>query len=186
MFEDKVILLDVDGVLADFVNAILKASGTDLKSSDIDDWDLFSMMKPHHRERALKALEDKSFWRNLPVMPKAKDQVELFKRNNNKILYVTSPWADETSGWKCESWGAARAEWLREHFGASYKDMIICYDKKYVRGDVFIDDRYKNILEWSSNNEEGQAWLVSHPYNKSLYWSHKIIMGSLGWEFIER
>ena len=185
LIQNKTILLDVDGVLADFVGSLLKECGTDLLEANIDEWDMFSMMKSEHRAKAFKTMEDSSFWRNLPLMPHAQHQVEDFRRNDNKVIFVTSPWGSDTKGWECHGWGHARAHWLREHFNASFRDVIIANQKQYVQGDLLIDDRYKNIMDWADMNQDGQGWLVERPYNKDMIWSHRIKISESGWEFNE-
>lgn len=182
MSKEKIILCDVDGVLADFTGALLEQCGTSLKASDVNNWDLFSMMEPHCRAKAFKILKGYDFWRNLPVLPHAKEAIEDLRRQG-KVVFVTSPWANATSGWQCKGWGYARAHWLKEHFNATHADVIIAYSKGFVTGDILIDDRFKNIDEWSKMNPNGQAFLMRRPHNRDDAWEDCVRISDYGWEF---
>lgn len=179
----KVILTDVDGVLADFTTSLLKECGSSIKSEDINNWDCFSMMEQEHRDYALnKVLKDPDFWRNLPLLPHAQTAVEDMRRQGT-LLFVTSPWANRTSGWECKGWGWARAHWLREHFDASHEELIIAYSKHYIRGDILIDDRLKNVTTWAEHNLRGTAYLMRQPHNRYDKWDNEVIITEHGWEF---
>ena len=182
MSKEKTILCDVDGVLADFTGALLDQCGTVVKPSDINNWDLFSMLEPDCRAKAFKILQNSEFWRNLPVFPHAQEAVEDLRRKG-RVLFVTSPWANSTTGWECHGWGYARAHWLREHFSTPSADLIIAYSKGYVRGDILIDDRFKNISEWSTMNPNGRAYLMRRPHNRDDSWEHEVVAADYGWEF---
>ena len=174
-------LVDVDDVLSDFLSSLLKESGSKLTREDIDDWDCFSLMEPEARDLALnKILSDSEFWRNLPLIPHAQTVIEDLRRRGT-VLFVTAPWADRTVGWKCDGWGYARAHWLREHFNTSYEDIIIAYSKQYVKGDVFIDNRYKNVINWDRENTLGASYLMREPSNRHKEWRNTVKVEKHGW-----
>lgn len=183
--KQKVFLVDVDGVLADFTGALLNACGSKLKTSDINDWDMFSMIEPDARKKAFEVLKTKEFWRNLPLLPNAQNEIEKLRRKG-RVLFVTSPWGNPTAGWECDGWGYARAHWLREHFNAIPADIIITYSKGFVSGDVLIDDRFKNIQEWAEMNPKGKAFLVRCSHNHKDHWDKVVTPNENEWNFSEK
>lgn len=160
------ILLDCDGVLADFVGPVLRESGAVLRPEDIDRWDLFSLMQPDVRERAFEILRKPEFWRAQPLIPGAAEGVEQLRAGGHEIYFVTSPWKD------CAGWGKARRAWLEEHFDVDPDHVVITASKWLCVGDLLVDDSFSNIEAFAREHGAHRVRLFDAPYNKSLVGSH--------------
>lgn len=155
----KTILIDVDGVVADFTGDLLRAVDSDLTPDDITSWDIFDLLGDG-AERARDICRQDDFWRGLSVLPGAYEAVEKLQRDN-EIFWVTSPW------WSCRTWEHARREWLRRHFGTKPNNVITTSAKHMVCGDVFIDDKPQHVERWAARHP-GVAWLYDQPYNRDV------------------
>lgn len=152
------ILLDVDGVCADFTAEILHRVGSNLTLEDITQWDLFELMGADKKKRAMNVLKEQYFWRYLPVIDGAQAGYAALVAAGHEVCFATSPWVS------CREWGHARREWLKEHFIISNEQLIIVNDKSWLSGDVMIDDKPENLTAWQSLNT-GLAMLYDAPYN---------------------
>lgn len=111
----RTVFLDMDGVLADFDGAI--TSGVD--------WDPPEMFEP-------------GFFRNLKVMPGAKEAVAKLLANPDLEVYIGSkPTTKNLSSF------TEKAAWIEEHFPDLLKRIILVCDKKLLNGDILIDDDLK-------------------------------------------
>lgn len=158
------ILLDVDGVAADFVEGLEKALDYRLGNHERKEWDFLKVLPSEHRSRALVHLSNPDFWRNLPVIEGAKRGVDYLEDLGYEISWVTSPWTS------CDSWEAARRDWLNKHFdwerqGHHY---IPTSSKHKIKGDVFIDDKPKNVIDYKAAHPYAVAFIYDQPYNSSF------------------
>jgi 5'(3')-deoxyribonucleotidase len=108
----KIIFVDLDGVLADFDAAITSGPGFDPPE----------MFVP-------------GFFRNLAVTPGSKEAIATLLANPNYEVYVGSKHTSKVT--TCTS---EKVEWVKEHFPALLRNMVLCCDKKLLRGDILIDD----------------------------------------------
>lgn len=180
IFKEKnpTILCDVDGVLADFVGDILKKSGSILKPENINTWDMFALMKIDVKKKADELLKTPEFWRHLTILPHAQKEVVKL-RHRGKVLFVTSPW------YLCKEWVHERRMWLKRNFDADDKEIIFCQDKSHVRGDIFIDDRCDNIINWQKTNPDKESRIMDRTYNLNLKWAPRVRIGEHGWEYYD-
>lgn len=168
------LLSDVDGVVADFILGLLEAVGSELTPKDIVEWDVVSQLPTQdERAHALLILSDPEFWANLPVKEGAKEGVNYLLGVGYKISWVTSPWES------CEGWESARREWLNKHFEVKKRGQayIPTSAKEKIVGDVFIDDKPKNVVKWQRAHPTGRAYLFDAPYNQNnekFHWSRRI------------
>ncbi len=154
------ILCDVDGVLADFTGHLLdRAEVKSLAREDVTQWDLFALMSPADKVRALSVLTDPDFWRSQPLIPDAREGVEHL-RARGEVYFVTAPW------WPCREWADVRAGWLREHFGATHKEIVVTEAKHLIAGDILLDDRPETVRTWGRRWPEGRALLFDATYNQ--------------------
>lgn len=164
----KVYILDVDGVVADFTSYMLKLVGSNKTLADIVDWDIFGFITPEEKKHALELLSTQAFWENQPLISGAVEGVAAIRSAGHKVLWCTSPWLD------CVGWAYARRRWIQRYFDAASNDIIIAETKSILRGDVFIDDRPKHVTAWAAANPSGVAWLYDAPYNQELYSAHRM------------
>jgi 5'(3')-deoxyribonucleotidase len=154
------ILLDVDGVVADWSTALLQAVGSDLTLADVTDWNIFGLLTKQQAAAAKALCGTRAFWQELPVMRGAQEVVERL-RDRHQLLWVTSPW------WSCDGWMQARLGWLRRHFGVLPDHVIFCSCKWAISGHVLIDDKPDNVTSWGEHNV-GFPVLFDAPYNRSV------------------
>jgi len=159
------ILLDVDGVVADFTKGVEDATNHKFSKEDLKVWDILDKLDPEKKEHALEVLTEPEFWRNLPIIDGAQEVVNSWDSLGHDITWVTSPWVS------CESWESARRDWLDMHFGLGTKGhhYIPTSSKGKIVGDVFIDDKPKNVTEWMAAHPQGKAFIFDAPHNQSFH-----------------
>jgi 5'(3')-deoxyribonucleotidase len=155
-----VTLVDVDGVLADFVGHVIRTSGVDMTHEDAVEWDLFGLMGEQGIE-AKRALKDLDWWLGIDPMPGAQAAIERMRsRPGSRVVIVTSPWVS------CKGWGWARYRWLDRHFGIRSRDVVITKAKDLVEGDRFIDDHPETVAKWQHLHPLDDAELFDAPHNR--------------------
>lgn len=170
------ILLDVDGVVADFTKGLEDAVGHKFSAEDLKSWDLIGKLDPEQKEEALRVLSGPAFWRGLSVVDGAREGVRYLENMGFEITWVTSPWPS------CESWESVRREWLDEHFGLETQGhhYIPTSSKDKVVGDVFIDDKPENVDTWRKAHPDKRAYIFDAPHNKSYEKAPRFTWGKVG------
>lgn len=159
------VLLDVDGVLADFAGHLLSTIGSKLTAEDIDRWDIFSLLDAEGlRGAALDVLKRPDWWASQPPMPGARQFVHALACEGLDVVLVTSPWLS------CVGWETARREWARalwRSVGAPMPpEVIVTNRKELVAGAVFIDDKPEHVAAWDrASGRRGAAFVFDAPYN---------------------
>jgi 5'(3')-deoxyribonucleotidase len=120
MLSNKILYIDMDGVLVDFKSAL------DIQSKEIQEEYL-------GREDEIPNL--------FAQMQPMKDAVESFNKLSeiyNTYILSTAPWNNPTA------W-SDKLNWAKKYLGdAAYKRLIITHHKNLNKGDYLIDDRTKN------------------------------------------
>ncbi len=157
----KRVLLDVDGVLADFtsawIEAYMKCGGNRITESDVTDWD-FDACVPRAsslREYIRSYTHAPGFATQLAPYPGAIKAVKRIMQVAH-VAFVTSPLSSRT-------WAHDRAEWLRNHFGDC--TIVSTSEKHWVAGDLLIDDRADNVLKWLEHWPNGEGIVWERPWN---------------------
>lgn len=161
------VLLDVDGVLCDFigplVNEINWLHGTNFTREDVTRWDPKKCL-PGVTSKSLDAVYNitarKPGWcRNLQPYPGA---VEGFRRLEDvaNIHIVTTPFHSS------ECWMSERVEWLHEHFDIYPEDITFTSRKELIEGEYLIDDKTETCSKWSHAHDYGTALLWDTPHNR--------------------
>jgi len=157
------ILLDCDGVIADFLTPTLEfvknKTGQEFTHTHITEWDIFKsigmadMWKDFHEFASKKNFCAK-------IKPYTGSQAGVARlRLVGDVYVVTSPLA--TPHWCFE-----RTQWCEKHFELGKPNVIHAEAKYMVMGDVLIDDKYENILSWVATNPYGTGLLFDRPYNQ--------------------
>jgi len=157
------VLLDVDGVSADFVGAtldsLLRLGGPVMTAEDIVTWDIFGSV-PRSYEDALTAEWHKPGWcAGIPLYEGARDAV-LELREVAEVVFVTTAMND------APHWLWEREQWLRRNLNAGGRDLVFTAAKHLIVGDVFVDDKASNVAEWHRHHPHGTAVLWDQPYNR--------------------
>lgn len=164
----KRILLDCDGVLADFIGGVCDALDDLFGVADPLNGEPARMFTPEQvtefdfckgfalssdEKRAIMAHISKSpdFWRNLVAFPEAVDGVRRL-REVADVYIVTSPWNS------CRTWLSDREWWLRDRFDIPHSRVIACSAKHLVSGDMLVDDKTSTLVEW--DNEQSASWVM--------------------------
>jgi len=160
-----VALLDVDGVLADFLSPVIesmnKLIGVNIKSEDVTTWRIEDMYKKHDPDAAniiSDIIQQPGFCESLKMFPGA-DEFVYGLSEKFDVYFVTSPWDSPT-------WVTERNIWISSHFGEEHvRKTVYTENKHLVKGDVLIDDRYENCLHWQEAFPKSTSVLWTRPYN---------------------
>jgi len=171
-----VILLDVDGVLADFcagyLGLIEEITGIRYGNAVITDWSItkspFFAVAARESGIDVDALTAKcwkrakriGFCSSLPVIGGAETIAAVRElRKIGHVEVLTSPLAG------APTWMSERVEWLERHFDFAPDDVHFVSKKFRVAGDVLVDDKPSHIIEWMDANVGGTGLLWTQPYN---------------------
>jgi len=156
------ILMDIDGVVADFMATALdiveKLSGDRYHPTDFHAWDIFETIPREHELDFLDAFKVKGTCLGIPLIPGSKEGVDGLRARGD-LYVVTSPMG-------CvETWSHERDAWLKQHFEIPTSKIIHTSAKYVCAGDWLIDDKPANITPWLEHNPNGKAMLWHHNYN---------------------
>ena len=171
------VLMDVDGVLANFVGATLRDlerwaskedlerwGGVPLRHDAVVTWDVLSSFP------GSQALEDRmrAAWREpgwcaqIPVYDGAIEGLARV-REISDVFFVTSPMSS------APHWMWERERWLAHYFNATERDIVFTSSKHLVSGNFLVDDKPSNVIEWRNERllEPGTyAVLWDRAYNR--------------------
>lgn len=124
-------LIDLDGVVADMWESLDSLVGEPVIRGEWDTRDRY----PGVPRRAISShFARRGFFRNLTVIPRAKEGVAQLVDAGHDVWFCSTP---VLSPW-CAS---EKAEWVREHFWDQRRRLILSKDKTLVVGDYLIDDK---------------------------------------------
>lgn len=125
-----IIYIDMDDVLADFrvgLEEVRKLNNTP---------------NPKEAYRNPPEMYQPNFFLQLPVVPGAKEAIEILLRNPKFDVYIaTKPIPN----------GICAGEkylWVKEHFPALLDKMFLVCDKGHLNGDILIDD---DAMQWADS-----------------------------------
>ena len=171
-------LLDMDGVIANFVDAAIKAHGQYCEHDDITQWDIADLWgitdsrfwevinpetsKPFSQNPTLWNLHSSRvgrcirFWSEIKPYEWMDTVIESISRSTWSICTSPSKSPYSTSG---------KVEWLQFHFGRDFRDFVITSQKHLLAGPskCLIDDSDKNVELFREHG--GQAILFPQPWN---------------------
>ena len=158
MAEQQVFLLDVDGVLANFIQGIIDSHGWVMNHDQYDSWN-------YHRSIAISDEEfwectyAENWWYYLNAYPWAQEIVGKLEAIG-RVVFCTSPNHDAS----CPS---QKVMWLRKHgfLGPQATNFQIGPEKELNArsGAILIDDSDANVKKY--RDAGGQAFLFAQPWN---------------------
>lgn len=156
-----VILLDVDGVIGDFVGMICpilnRRFANHRTEADFTHWDLRETLSPAESKYLNEALQQEGIATVMQWYPGAKEFVEELK-SIGTVLALTAPYQSS------KTWPYERQQWLRREFGLPM--LSVPGEHKYlVGGDFLIEDKLITVQQWQDANIRGQAFLLDRPWN---------------------
>ena len=156
------ILCDLDSIIVNLQEAWLGAYNRDyndnVQTADILEWDTHKFVKPECGEKLYEYLNQPGFFRNLKPLDGAVDALRELHKDFKITIVTAAPvgTADEKVAWV--------GEWLP--FLDNKKDVIVCFNKYLVRGDILIDDSPRNILDYRKYHFYSTICTIAYPYNK--------------------
>lgn len=143
------VLVDVDGVIADFCGKVSEYI-EDRFDIEIDRSKIYSDV----REEADGLWDDsceayirsEGFAQTLDELPGGVEGVKKIMKERD-VVFVTSPYDSSPT------WCFDRFAWLKERFDITRDDIIFARDKRFIDGITLIDDRFENVVDWSIYNE---------------------------------
>jgi len=158
------ILLDQDGVLADFERGFVDAWRTrfpERRWVAVEDRRTFYVRDDYPAELRADVesiYHSAGFYRSLPVIPGAVAAVEELQSLGHDVRICSAPL---TAYRHCV---AEKFEWVEKHFGAEFVDrLVLTKDKTLVRGDVLVDDRPAVL---GALNPTWRHVVFDQPYNR--------------------
>lgn len=177
----KRILLDCDGVLADFAGGFLKLVnakfGTELVPADIWTYDIAEALgwAPERAEAAYRLITDcPDFAAKLDVFPGAVDAVARLQLIA-EVYVVTSPWHTQPT------WCHDRTNWLWRNFRIPAHHVIHAASKHLICGDMLVDDKTSHCDAWREAWPNGVAVQWSTPHNQRDLWDGP---STRDWDFL--
>ena len=136
------LLLDQDGVLADFDGAldeVLRDLGHDPTLLERTAWDYAKDVERHFGIDAVRALDDAwrapGFFKRLDVIDGAIEAVEELLALGFDVAVCTAPSSENPTCASDKLW------WVDHHFPSLAGNVVLATDKTLVHGDLLIDDR---------------------------------------------
>lgn len=172
------ILLDVDGVLADFVTPALKIINEIAGQSSTarawlpEDITQYNIIRACQLTAAQAkcwhaAISAPGFCANLEAYPDVPETLKSL-RNLGEVVAVTTPF-DNATGQAAPYWMVERYNWLLAH-GFRTTEIIFTHDKSYIGGDIFVDDHAHHVDLWKYR-QKNPAGAVARPYLYSRPWN---------------
>lgn len=167
-----IILVDMDGVIADFDKGFLlswakkyphrpKIAIRDRKNQDIrDDYPI------EMSDEVKKIYTGKNFYKNLPVIPNAKSALQEMAKMGLDVFICTSPL---TIYKNCI---LEKYQWVEKNIGKEWvKKIVMTKDKTLIHADILIDDR-TNIK--GIRKPHWKHVLFDAPYNQTYQSKYRI------------
>jgi 5'(3')-deoxyribonucleotidase len=150
-------LLDIDGVLADFVTDALRVHGKD--GHAVTHWNFYEDFGMTLADfwPAIDA-EGEAFWLNLKPYPWFDNLISIVSEYASFSLSTTpSP---------CSSCHSGKHLWIQKHFGGRFANYMMGADKHLMAkpGVVLIDDNEENVGKFIAHG--GVAILFPQPWNR--------------------
>ena len=166
------LVLDVDGVLADFVGAtmqFLERNYGIYHDEPLKTWDFMDTptLRPFRRV-ARGHWTTPGFVAGLQPIP-GTIQVVNEARHLANVRFATSP-MDSNPTWRAE-----RNTWLAQHFGAQEGDVLHTVKKSEQPGHVFVDDKFENVVEYQLAHPAAFVYMQSRSYNSDAKWGGRRI-----------
>jgi len=159
------ILIDMDGVLADFEGHLMQQWRTlypntfDLAREERTTFYVTRQFPKEYRDKLFQLMYAQEFFANLPAIPGGREALEEMKALGWEVFLCSSPLYGNRTG------ASEKFAWVERHLGRDWwGKLILAPDKTVVHGDILIDDRPK--IEGAA----APSWehvIYDQPYNRS-------------------
>lgn len=161
----KTLLLDCDGVTADFALHTFNAlPGLGVPPVTWEHftraWDIIEAVGTQHQE-AIEAYWAAQGWcESIPLYAGAQEGVAALQEVAD-VYFVT------TQMTHAPYWMWERMQWLKKHFAVDDRHVVFTLSKHLVLGDMLIDDKPSNVASWCKSHPTKQGVLWDQPFNRS-------------------
>ena len=160
------LLLDVDGILADFAGSaarlMSKVVGRTITTDEIVNWEVTDVIDEHYlKDLCKEEMKLPGFCASIEAYEHSIKSVEVLQKIS-EVFFVTAPMH------KSVAWMPERVAWLEKVFLVDPKDIIFAYKKHVVSGDIILDDHPDNVRSWLDSHPTGTGLLWERPYNIGL------------------
>lgn len=154
------IIIDMDEVIADPMGAMInwyeKEYSGKVNYDNIKEGSWLKGFPNEHHQVVLEKLYSPGFFRDLPVMDDAVDVLN--EMNKRYEIFIVSAAVEFPNSLK------DKHDWLLEHFPYfTWKQLVLCGDKRMIMGDHMIDDHLKNLIHF-----KGNKFLYSALHNREV------------------
>ena len=164
----KTIIFDVDGVLIDFVEHLLKLCNEDSPELDfptfeeVTQYDFFSVFDKKQVQVVLRILGSDAFWKTMEARPGAAKVLRTLRQYGYRVLFVTRPCNEYLP------WLQVRRKQIEELFDGHVSDIVYTVAKEVVAGELIVEDNPEHVRRWMDANPEKPALMFTHAYNKDF------------------
>ena len=148
----KRLIVDMDGVMADIYSQFIAYEEQEFGYRQ----PLENMLGKKEYEvfkNARRYIHENGFFRNAPVIAGSVETMEVLNRKY-EVFIVSAAMEFPKSL-------PEKYEWMAEHFPfISWRQIVFCGLKTVIRGDIMIDDHFKNL-----DTFKGQTILFTQPHN---------------------
>ena len=158
---ENVILVDCDGVAADFVGALVgeinRRTGSRFSPKDVTGWEVAEALGVD-QSLVSSIIEQRGFISGIAPTKGAAEGIDAL-RMLGEVYIVTTPW------WTSPTFVYERTWWLKKHFGIEPERIVFTEAKHLVTGMTLVDDKPENVLGWTAKQGKG-AYLWDAPWNR--------------------
>lgn len=144
----ELIVVDMDGVLANFRKGVAKLFNVPLES--LDEWQIFKSIGVDLDTFWRKIAKKKNFWINLEKFPYVDELMDMVEKYTKEIVICTHPPGDPDSYRQKKKWLESNNLGKYKHFiGNANKGWFACENR------VLIDDHVYNIRSFEKKGGKG-------------------------------
>lgn len=160
----KVAMIDMDETIVDWASVMIPAL-KDLESSEesgkYDYSDTWKVEKtyPFINKRLKYIMSKQGFWTSLKPIESGLELYRKILKTEKFVVYLLSKCRKECSlAWK------EKIDWIHKYLGYD-ANIYLVTDKKYIYGDLLIDDVIENAEDFLSRNPKARVIMPSRTYN---------------------
>lgn len=160
------IKMDVDGVLADMIPALLTLYNADwddnLHYEDITDWDISKFVRPECGKKVFEYFGHPDLYTLTAPFFGARTAVAILRAQGHRVLFVTSGVYPEKIKWLDLHGFLNNPKYDNDPRPDHDMDICVLNDKSLIKADLLIDDYWKN-------QTDGESFiLIDQPWNRHI------------------
>lgn len=177
------LILDMDGVVADWMSAAIKALGFELrfKPHHIDRWNVWECLGVSQEEFYKPQRKRQRFWIDDVLPYEGAQEFVITLETYAPVRFCTA------NTWRHMRASSDKMHWLRHYFGPKYAESAIITSDKYMVAApdrLLIDDTKGHISDWIDYG--GQAVLFPRSWNTPERDFSNVSESTLQWEVLAK